>query len=72
MSNMSYCRFENTSKDLRDCMNAIQEDGDSCLEEASKYEVWALKNLLEYCKEIVMYEDNINQSVENWKEANNV
>ena len=25
MSNMSYCRFENTSNDLRDCLEAMQE-----------------------------------------------
>lgn len=25
MSNMSYCRFENTSDDLLDCVNAMQE-----------------------------------------------
>ena len=25
MANMSYCRFENTANDLRDCVNAIEE-----------------------------------------------
>jgi len=25
MSNMSYCRFENTSRDLRDCVEALEE-----------------------------------------------
>ena len=25
MSNMSYCRFQNTSGDLRDCLEAMQE-----------------------------------------------
>lgn len=25
MSNMSYCRFQNTSGDLRDCINAIDD-----------------------------------------------
>lgn len=25
MSNMSYCRFENTSDDLLDCVNVMQE-----------------------------------------------
>ena len=25
MSNMSYCRFENTSNDLQDCLEAMQE-----------------------------------------------
>ena len=25
MPNMSYCRFENTSRDLRDCVDAMEE-----------------------------------------------
>lgn len=25
MANMSYCRFENTSRDLRDCVEALEE-----------------------------------------------
>jgi uncharacterized iron-regulated protein len=29
MSNMSYCRFENTVKDMRDCMNALAEAAES-------------------------------------------
>jgi hypothetical protein len=26
MSNMSYCRFQNTSDDLEDCVEALEED----------------------------------------------
>ena len=40
MPNMSYCRFENTVMDMRDCINAI-EDGEC--DELSSYEVRALK-----------------------------
>ena len=25
MSNMSYCRFENTASDLQDCLDAVEE-----------------------------------------------
>ena len=25
MSNMSYCRFENTARDLQDCLDAVEE-----------------------------------------------
>jgi len=25
MANMSYCRFENTSRDLRDCVDGLEE-----------------------------------------------
>lgn len=28
MSNMSYCRFENTSRDLQDCVEALEELAD--------------------------------------------
>ncbi len=27
MSNMSYCRYENTAADMRDCLDAIRYDG---------------------------------------------
>ena len=35
MTNMSYCRFENTAKDMRECLDALEEaDGiDEYLEE---------------------------------------
>mgnify|MGYP000513019022 CR=1 FL=1 len=26
MSNMSYCRFENTAADMRDCLEAMQDE----------------------------------------------
>lgn len=38
MANMSYCRFENTNSDLRDCANAIAEALD---EEVSYAEFFA-------------------------------
>jgi len=25
MSNMSYCRFENTASDLQDCLDAVED-----------------------------------------------
>ena len=47
MSNMSYCRFENTSKDLRDCLNNIH-DG-----ELSDDEERARTNLILTCVQIL-------------------
>ena len=35
MGNMSYCRFENTARDLRDCVNAIH-NGET--DELNEYE----------------------------------
>ena len=50
MSNMSYCRFQNTLKDLRDCADALEEIGDN-LAELSK-EARAATELIAICQEI--------------------
>ena len=53
MSNMSYCRFENTLHDLRDCLDALQEySASELMEDASQYEKPAIVQLIEVCKEI--------------------
>ena len=49
---MSYCRFENTSKDLEDCIEALHNYEDKC-NSLSSYEVEALQDLVEQAKEIV-------------------
>lgn len=51
MSNMSYCRFQNTLKDLRDCAEALEEIGDN-LVELSKEEARAAAALIAVCQEI--------------------
>jgi len=51
MSNMSYCRFQNTLKDLRDCADALEEIGDN-LAELSKEEARAATELIAICQEI--------------------
>ena len=43
MSNMSYCRFENTLDDLRDCYDAMDADG------LSESEIIARQKLIELC-----------------------
>ena len=48
MSNMSYCRFENTLGDLRDCRDHW-EDAES------EDEIKARKRLLLVCQEILDY-----------------
>lgn len=51
MANMSYCRFENTARDLSDCQEALEEsDGD--LSELSSSEKRAALRLLKRCREI--------------------
>ena len=56
MSNMSYCRFENTLRDLRDCIWAL-EDGE--LENGGS-EMRAAWEMLEACKEYIDLEYKIN------------
>ncbi len=63
MSNMSYCRFENTARDLQDCLDAIENGEINDL--GSQYEVDALEQLLDLCKEVVAYKDEIEDAIDN-------
>lgn len=56
MANMSYCRFENTSRDMADCLHAI-EYGET--KELSSYEQGGLEDFLNLAKEIVSLEPEI-------------
>jgi hypothetical protein len=56
MANMSYCRFENTTKDMQDCLYAIEE-GDT--RDLSRYEASALREFLDLADEIKGYEPDI-------------
>ena len=63
MANMSYCRYENTSKDLHDVVNALMHS--DCDEDLSRYEVTGLKLILELSQQIVNMEDKIENIIEN-------
>ena len=52
MGNMSYCRFENTSSDLRDCMEALEELDVEQVAEMSEYERDGLIELIQLANEI--------------------
>ena len=56
MANMSYCRFQNTAKDLADCLDALENHWDMDL---STDEVNGLETLLADAKELVYMEDVI-------------
>ena len=58
MSNMSYCRFENTLRDLRDCFDAMNEED---IDELSQYEAEAKDTLIELCRTIIEYDDAWNE-----------
>lgn len=55
MSNMSYCRFQNTLQDLRDCSNVMEETEDLSIDECN-----ARQSLLRLCEEIT-------EAAEMWK-----
>ena len=64
MPNMSYCRFENTVMDIRDCINAIEE-GDT--DELSSYEVNALRRFKELGDEIKRLDIDIDLILEQYE-----
>tara|TARA_R100001463_G_C3384149_1_gene205999 strand:+ start:19 stop:231 length:213 start_codon:yes stop_codon:yes gene_type:complete len=65
MANMSYCRFENTAKALRDCVNAIQ---DREIDNLSTYEVNGLAEIQLLAMDIVALQDEIGEIIDSNKE----
>lgn len=61
MANMSYCMFENTLQDLRECRNVLREAGslEELLEDASEYEAAAIKDMPRVLAEMLRYYDNL-------------
>ena len=56
MGNMAYCRFENTSSDLSDCYDHMEDD----IEDFSTHEARARKRLIRLCIKIADdYRDEI-------------
>ena len=64
MANMSYCRFENTARDMDDCIKAI-ENGD--VNELSSYEVLALERFLDLAEQILNYQPDIEAILDEYK-----
>ena len=63
MANMSYCRYENTSRDMQDVVNTLYNSDVS--EDLSTYEQLGLSTVLKLAKEIVSMEDKITNILEN-------
>ena len=61
---MSYCRFENTARDLQDCVNAIDR-GET--DELNEYEKSGLADILKLSEYIVDMEDYINDILNDYE-----
>lgn len=61
MANMSYCRFENTYRDLRDCYYALEDRGP---EELSDSELNHARHMMKICENILNYSEQVNDEVE--------
>lgn len=64
MANMSYCRFQNTLRDLRDCANALEDMAETG-KDLSGDELRARDRLIELCKDIA---DGAEGLIEDWKD----
>ena len=62
MGNMSYCRFENTARDLADCLDALENGAHT--KDLSSYEKRGLEDLLSYCDEIHYMKEDIEEALE--------
>ena len=60
MGNMSYCRFENTMNDLRDCLRHIAEDAENRRDEDSRQEMLELFRTIgeDYDGDVFQYAHN--------------
>ena len=63
---MSYCRFENTAKDMQDCVYAIEERN---VYDFGDYEFRGFKQVLELAREIVDMEDDIEKIIEYYESS---
>lgn len=70
MSNMSYCRFQNTFDDLRDCVNAMDEAYTLDDMDLSQDEAHAMKRMYSFCEQFrenfdrLVHADNFEDEVD--------
>ncbi len=74
MSNMSYCRWENTSRDLADCVGTFEEWTDEGEPErlSSEFEIDGFKRCIKQARELIaLVDDNkeIIEAIENQREG---
>ncbi len=57
--NMSYCMFENTSNDLRQCVGAMEESYDMAELDLSQSELRSFKYMRELCEKFLEEADRL-------------
>lgn len=64
---MSYCRFQNTARDLADCVEAIENNSVSLdlTDDNDRREAQALLIILDLAKDIIAYETDIEEITNN-------
>ena len=61
MANMSYCRFENTYRDLVDCLRALSDSGADSL---SDRELQYADMMMQLCEDFHrIYEDEVHDEI---------
>ena len=64
MANMSYCRFENTSNDLQDCVYAMDDAIIIADMDLSKTEMRSMQRMRELCQEFLDHYERLVQADE--------
>ena len=55
---MSYCRFKNTSMDLGDCLEAIENEE---IHDIADQEYEGIEDILDYCEAILEYKARLEE-----------
>jgi hypothetical protein len=63
MSNMSYCRMENTSQDLQDCLCTLAETDEFPELDLSRSELLAYLRLRDQCAEFLQEFDRLSATM---------
>ena len=64
---MSYCRFKNTSMDLQDCLEAIENNE---IEDLVDYEYEGIQDILDCCEAILEYREDLEEAIDEDRRKN--
>ena len=72
MSNMSYCRFQNTFQDLRDCVQEMDDAYNIKDMELSEDEARAMKQMYSWCERFIENFDRLEEMSTEFKDDEEV